>query len=107
MEDVLLSGHRVPAEAEAAALLVVSELVTNAVRHTRGPCALDVTWAPDGIDIDVTDTSSTPPRLRPLDPSGAEGGYGWRIVRTLASEVAVRPVRGNGKTVHAHVPLSA
>ncbi|NXY94801.1 ATP-binding protein [Streptomyces sp. BR123] len=102
--DALASGHPVTPDMRDAVLLVASELVTNAVRHTDGPCCLDVSWAGDGIDVDVTDSSPQPPRLRTADPAGATGGYGWPLVRRLASEVDVHLTSGSGKTIHAHVP---
>ncbi|WP_037887463.1 ATP-binding protein [Streptomyces sp. NRRL S-87] len=104
VDEALATGHGLPADAQDAVLLVVSELVTNAVRHTPGPCNLEMAWAGDGIDIDVTDTSPEPPRLRPQDPAGSGDGYGWRLVNRLASDVDVRPTREGGKTVHVHVP---
>ncbi|MEV7416334.1 ATP-binding protein [Streptomyces sp. NPDC089919] len=104
LDEVLRAGHPVPVAAQDAALLVASELVANAVRHTPGPCTLDVSWGRGGIDIDVTDPSPEAPRLRRADRAGAGGGYGWPLVRRLATEVAVRPTGSGGKTVHAHLP---
>ncbi|MFF2198750.1 ATP-binding protein [Streptomyces sp. NPDC058157] len=101
--DSAASGRPVPASVREAALLVASEMVTNAVRHTRGPCTLELAWAHGGLDIDVTDTSPHPPSARPPDLTGG-GGFGWPLVNLLASQVAVRPAAGGGKTVHAHVP---
>ncbi|NXY95436.1 ATP-binding protein [Streptomyces sp. BR123] len=104
VDDAANVGHVLPESVEHDALLVASELVANAVRHTGGLCLLDVTWADDGIDIDVTDSSPHPPRLRPPVPAGAVGGYGWPLVNRLASHVEVRPTSAGGKTIHAHLP---
>ncbi|MFH7594618.1 ATP-binding protein [Streptomyces racemochromogenes] len=101
--DGVAGGRMVSEFVREAALLVASEMVTNAIRHTRGPCTLQLAWAGDGVDIDVTDSSPHPPRARPPDPSGG-GGFGWPLVNLLASEVEVRPAAAGGKTVHAHVP---
>ncbi|MCX5195517.1 ATP-binding protein [Streptomyces sp. NBC_00249] len=94
----------VPPVALDATLLVISELVTNAVRHTAGGCALDLQVRPDGVDVDVTDTSNADPRPRPPDRRG-EGGWGWHLVNRLGTDVEIRhhAVRG-GKTIHVHVP---
>ncbi|MFF4368203.1 ATP-binding protein [Streptomyces sp. NPDC001594] len=104
LDDVLACGHRVPQTVQDAALVVVSELVANALRHTRGPCTLDLGWAPEGgIDIDVTDTSPQQPRARTPDPGGRAGGWGWPLVHHLATGVEVRPTTTGGKTIHAHM----
>jgi anti-sigma regulatory factor (Ser/Thr protein kinase) len=103
IDEALLAGLTVRRRDEEDALLVTCELVTNAVRHTRGPCSLDLAVRHDGIDIDVTDHSPEPPRPRAPDPSGALGGYGWLLVSRLADDLSVRPVDGDGKTVHAHI----
>ncbi|MFF5446499.1 ATP-binding protein [Streptomyces sp. NPDC012888] len=104
--DTALHAGRPLADTTAdAALLLISELVSNAVRHTHGPCSLDLALTDTGVDIDVTDSSPVPPRPRPADTSGEGGGFGWNIVNTLAGEVSVRPAAEGGKTVHVHMPL--
>ncbi|MFD7258230.1 ATP-binding protein [Streptomyces sp. NPDC059874] len=106
-EFLAASAHRGPAFAPIAldaALLVISELVTNAVRHTSGGCALDLHLRPDGVDVDVTDSSNAEPQLRRPDGRG-EGGWGWHLVNRLGTDVEIRhhgPRRG--KTIHVHVP---
>ncbi|MFJ4776627.1 ATP-binding protein [Streptomyces sp. NPDC088762] len=80
-------------------LLVVSELVTNAVRHAPGPLVLGLGLVPDGIGITVRDTNSSPPRARTPDQTG---GRGWPIVQSLARRVRVVP-HSDGKTVHAEL----
>ncbi|MEV7520413.1 ATP-binding protein [Streptomyces sp. NPDC091371] len=85
------------------ALLVISELVTNAVRHTSGGCALDLRLRPEGVDVEVTDSSSAEPRPRRPDQKG-EGGWGWHLVNRLATEVEIRHHgEQGGKTIHVHV----
>lgn len=83
----------------ADAVLVVSELVTNAVRHTRGPCLLTLTVDGESLDIAVTDHSEDMPDVhRP--PSGDQrGGFGLEIMRHLGDSIKVVP-RIGGKTVH-------
>jgi anti-sigma regulatory factor (Ser/Thr protein kinase) len=80
-------------------LLVVSELVTNAVRHAPGPLALELGLVPGGVAVAVRDSSPSPPRSRNPDPTG---GHGWSIVRRLSRSVHVAP-RPDGKTVHAEL----
>ncbi|MFI6146989.1 ATP-binding protein [Streptomyces sp. NPDC051109] len=87
-----------------AALLVISELVTNAVRHTSGDCVLELRRTSDGgLDVDVSDTSSAEPRpRRPAQPG--EGGWGWHLVNRLGTEVGVRHHgEQRGKTIHVHL----
>ncbi|MFE5489356.1 ATP-binding protein [Streptomyces virginiae] len=85
------------------ALLLISELVTNAVRHTSGGCLLEVRLASDGIDIEVTDTSDAEPEPRRPDRRG-EGGWGWHLVNRLGSDVGIRHHAAGGKTIHVRVP---
>ena len=89
--------------ARADVLLVVSELVTNAVRHAPGPLTLCLAPAPGTVQVTVCDTSPTPPRPRPGDLDGGTGGFGWPIVQRLAHRVEVLP-RPGGKEIRALLP---
>ncbi|MGW6689981.1 ATP-binding protein [Streptomyces sp. NPDC054961] len=80
-------------------VLVVSELVTNAVRHAPGPLVLELALVPGGIGIAVRDTSSRLPHARTPDLTG---GRGWRIIQSLARQVSVVPLR-DGKTVRVEL----
>ncbi|MFB7244076.1 ATP-binding protein [Streptomyces populi] len=92
----------VPRETAEAVMLVVSELVTNVVRHARGRlCSLDLEDMGHGVGISVSDDDPDPPRPRHLDLTG-RGGFGWPLVRRLSSELTVLS-RPDGKTVHAVV----
>ncbi|MEU3050801.1 MULTISPECIES: ATP-binding protein [unclassified Streptomyces] len=74
-----------------AVLLVVSELVANAVRHTAaGWWRLGLTAGPEALVVSVDDCSPLPPVAREPDLSGG-GGFGWHMVRSLAHAVEVRP----------------
>ncbi len=61
--------HPIAAEAADTVVLVVSELVTNALRHGGGTYALYLSAHPDGIEVAVHDRSPRPPR--PARPSRA------------------------------------
>ncbi|MEW2162832.1 ATP-binding protein [Streptomyces sp. NPDC007084] len=94
--------RQVPREAAEAVSLVVSELVTNVVRHARGRlCSVDLRYVGHGVGISVSDDDPEPPRQRRLDLTG-KGGFGWPLVRRLSSELTVL-ARADGKTVHAVV----
>lgn len=79
--------------------VVVSELVTNALRHGGPPVALEVEDVGDGVVVAVEDQSGRQPV--PWD-AGAddEHGRGLLLVDRLARETGVRP-RPPGKTVWA------
>ncbi|MFJ8769785.1 ATP-binding protein [Streptomyces clavifer] len=89
------------AEAADAVVLVVSELVTNALRHGGGSCTLDLTARPDSIDVAVHDNSPKTPRTRTPDLYGGTGGFGWPMVNRLARTTTVTPQKTGGKTVSA------
>lgn len=92
-------------EQDAAGVeLVVSELVTNAVRHARGTrCTLELRALPESIVIAVSDADRRPPHERTPDLLDGTGGFGWPMVRRLARSVAVTAEPG-GKTVRAVMP---
>ncbi|NBE53238.1 ATP-binding protein [Streptomyces boluensis] len=84
-----------------SALLVVSELVTNATRHGQGCCRLRLSVdARDQLVVEVHDSGRGHPRLRPHSPS-AEGGRGIALVEALSSRLLVVPDGDGGKTVRA------
>jgi anti-anti-sigma factor len=88
--------------ASDGAALVVTELVTNAVRHAGTPCRLDITSDEHGLRIAVRDQSPLPTPL--LDGSHLMNrGVGLRVVATLAHEWGVLP-HTDGKTVWALFP---
>lgn len=65
------------------ALLVTSELVTNAYRHARSESRLSVRCDDDRVRIEVRDRGSGDVTLRPLD-AGRTDGRGLHIVDALA-----------------------
>jgi anti-sigma regulatory factor (Ser/Thr protein kinase) len=91
------------AEAADTVVLVVSELVTNALRHGGGTCTLDLTAHPDSIEVAVHDPSPQTPRMRTPDLNGGTGGFGWPMVNRLARATAVTRRASGGKTVTAFV----
>ncbi|MFE6757987.1 ATP-binding protein [Streptomyces sp. NPDC057684] len=84
--------------------LVVSELITNAVRHACSTsCSLHLRAGADVITVEVADADPTPPQERNPDLAGGTGGFGWAMVRTLARATSVsRSIKG--KTVRAELP---
>ncbi|MFE9404259.1 ATP-binding protein [Streptomyces sp. NPDC006530] len=83
-----------------AVVLVVSELLGNAVRHTeRGDWILCLRSQGAVLTADVQDTSTAPPAPRRPDLA-AGGGMGWHIAEDLTSSLDVLP-HAHGKTVRA------
>ncbi|MGW0786058.1 ATP-binding protein [Streptomyces sp. NPDC002913] len=81
-------------------LLIVSELVTNAVRHAPGPSTLTLTTTIGVLDIAVTDCSCTLPSPRTPDLSDGTGGMGLHIAEDLGADVFTEAL-ADGKCVHA------
>jgi anti-sigma regulatory factor (Ser/Thr protein kinase) len=71
---------------ESVAALLISELVTNAIRHEAGPTiVLDVSRACGRLRVDVHDTSDDLPT--PMEvPADGEAGRGLMLVATLSDE---------------------
>ncbi|MFE9851604.1 ATP-binding protein [Streptomyces sp. NPDC005576] len=84
-------------------LLLVSELVTNAIRHAGGVSALRFAADRCALQIKVSDQSSAHPQDRTPDLTGRTGGFGWPMIRRLAHDVQVRSREGGGKIVVATV----
>ncbi|HVE69171.1 MAG TPA: ATP-binding protein [Solirubrobacteraceae bacterium] len=105
--DAVLA-ERLPAHAVAELRLVVSELVTNAVRHgldRGGAVELTVNVTGDVARIDVTDGGEgfRPPQ-RPPEPADV-GGWGLVVVDRLASRWGVESAPST--RVWAEVPLAS
>nr|WP_241841350.1 ATP-binding protein [Streptomyces sp. CB01883] len=77
--------------------LLVSELVTNALRHTRGPLRLNLRWEAGRLLCEVEDTESTDPVRVAADPD-AEGGRGAELIDMLADAWGSKRT-ATGKTV--------
>ncbi|MBK3629072.1 ATP-binding protein [Streptomyces sp. MBT49] len=90
-------------------LLVVSELVTNALRHGGGLAGFETTPVADGIRVSVHDHSDEVPAAVPApDPGRAGhrvGGYGWPLVVRLAREIVIDRLPTGGKTISVLMPI--
>jgi anti-sigma regulatory factor (Ser/Thr protein kinase) len=92
-------------------ILVVSELVTNAVRHGGGIAGFDVALTPEGVRLSVRDHSAAVPvglHGGPgVLPRAHEGnGYGWPLINRLSNEVDIERRASGGKTISVLVPLT-
>ncbi|MET7368236.1 SpoIIE family protein phosphatase [Streptomyces sp. NPDC005566] len=90
------------AELEDSTVLIVSELVTNAVRYATGPIELRLI-RDQALTCEVTDDSSTAPHLRRALDSD-EGGRGLYITAQLTDRWGSRR-RRRGKTIWAEQDL--
>jgi anti-sigma regulatory factor (Ser/Thr protein kinase) len=98
-----LRAWGVAAHADAV-LLIVSELVTNALVHTEGPVRMDLTLVGNRMRIAVADAS---PRT-PVKPTSigweATGGRGLLLVEAMSAAWGTVPVSG-GKQVWSELVL--
>ncbi|MFF6918199.1 ATP-binding protein [Streptomyces sp. NPDC012466] len=96
-------------DALSDALLVVSELTTNAILHGGGVTDFQVDVDGPGVRVSVSDRSDALPVTAPrTDAHGRlrHGGHGWPIVCRLARDVRVSDLPAGGKCITAVVPLS-
>ena len=100
LEDVLAG---MPAATVDTALLLTSEVVTNATAHGGGLVTLTVDLDGEGLRVEVCDES--PRRPVPREESLlAEGGRGLHIVDALAADWGARPDK-RGKKVWFRLPV--
>nr|WP_246890553.1 ATP-binding protein [Streptomyces sp. LBUM 1480] len=85
-------------------LLVVSELVTNALVHTDGRVRLDLTLLADRLRVAVADSSPRTPAKPTVIGWEATGGRGILLVEAVSTAWGTVPVSG-GKQVWAEIPL--
>jgi len=83
--------------------IVVTELVENAVRHSRSACDVTVELASDTLTIGVGDRGRRPPRLQRPAPLTA-GGRGLLLVDRISRRWGYAPT-WDGKVVWADVPV--
>lgn len=83
-------------------LLLVSEMVTNAVRYAAPPVRLEISAGDQDVVVAVCDGSPQPPaRREPCDE--AEGGRGMLLVDMLTDDHGVRSDPPAGKAVWARL----
>ncbi|MGW7544886.1 ATP-binding protein [Streptomyces sp. NPDC054770] len=97
------------AEALDDALLVTSELTTNAILHGGGITGFDIDVEGCVLKVSVSDRSDEiPVAERAVDERDRwrAGGRGWPIVCRLARDVEVAGLPCGGKRITAVVPLA-
>jgi PAS domain S-box-containing protein len=91
-------------EAADTAGLVLSEVVTNAIRYAPGPIDVTMTHSAGVLRIDVADNAhDLGPRRPPATVEqlrvDAEGGRGLFLVEALSQRWGTTPIAGDGKLV--------
>ncbi|MER7563655.1 ATP-binding protein [Streptomyces sp. NPDC097941] len=84
--------------------LLVSELITNAIRHGTGPPLVRLTWNGRLLRIAVSDHSDRRPHRR-ATRNTEPGGFGLQLLERIALRWGVTP-RNPGKTVWAELGLT-
>ncbi|MEW2401605.1 ATP-binding protein [Streptomyces sp. NPDC046862] len=114
---LILALHDLPQLTDAAEL-AATELVANAVLHTKGPAAIRLRWSDPVLRIGVWDSDPTPPTPAPrtdaaLTPA-LESGRGLTLVEGCSDKwgwfalgTATQPPDGNGKFVWCELARAA
>ncbi|MBG0851612.1 SpoIIE family protein phosphatase [Streptomyces spinoverrucosus] len=91
-------------EAADAVLLVVSELVTNALVHTQGPIGLNLTLGENRVRVAVSDASPRAPAKPVIVDWESTGGRGLLLVEAVSESFGSVPVAG-GKQVWSEIQV--
>ena len=97
----VLTDWGLETEAGEPALLVATELLTNAMEHGRAPIRLTVALAAECVRVEVHDAAADPPQQQPHD-LWAPRGRGLQLVDGLSRRWGWSPDAA-GKTVWADV----
>jgi anti-sigma regulatory factor (Ser/Thr protein kinase) len=98
-----LAAWEVDADVAETAVLLATELVTNAVRHGRGRICLRMRRACHAMYVEVDDDGSALPDRRHAEDDD-EGGRGLQLVEALSEAWGTRPL-DHGKSVWCSMKL--
>jgi len=84
--------------------LIVSELVTNALKYAPGPVLMELRLTGAGVEIVVGDSNPALPSAQPTDP-GRVGRHGLEIVRAVAQDLDIQRLE-LGKRITARIALT-
>lgn len=86
-------------------LLLVSEVVTNAVLHARTEIRLGIGWNGDAVRVEVADHSPLAATPRPFSEM-ATTGRGMQMVDQVADTWGLRPV-DDGKVIWFELTMTS
>jgi anti-sigma regulatory factor (Ser/Thr protein kinase) len=86
------------------AVLLVSELATNAVLHARSEFGVCVSHEGDRVRVEVSDDNSRLPSFVTV-PDDANSGRGLLLLQTVSGSWGVES-HGSGKTIWFEMPVS-
>ncbi|WP_172383886.1 ATP-binding protein [Streptomyces sp. MNP-20] len=93
---VILAVHGLGGVVDVAELLA-TELVSNAVRHTKGPVSFRLLWADGVLRIGAWDADPTPPAPTPRPaPLDLEDGRGLDLIRCCSDTWGWHPLPKEG-----------
>ncbi|MFE9808925.1 ATP-binding protein [Streptomyces sp. NPDC005227] len=96
-------------EAVIDLLLVVSELVTNAIRHGDGLAGFAAAPTDGGVRLEVRDRSDIVPTQAygtgEIPQHRQANGYGWPLIIRLSRDITIEPCPDGGKSIRVFVPL--
>ncbi|MFC7493025.1 MULTISPECIES: response regulator [unclassified Nocardioides] len=88
------------------AMLVVSELATNALTHAESSYRVRLTAVGPALRIEVEDDGTGTPEPQPLTET-EEHGRGLHLVGALAASWGMESVESGGKRIWAELPLAS
>ncbi len=102
--EPLLHDWQLPAARREETVVVLNELVANALVHGGGPVTLRLRRSDRRLVVEVSDSRPVPPRRLVAD-SDAEHGRGIAMVDVLSSRWGIRPTE-QGKAVWAELDVA-
>lgn len=91
------------------ALIVATELTTNAMLHGGGVAGFEVALDDEVVRLSVCDHSrELPAPKHHVDGRGVmrPGGHGWPLICRLTRDITISELRTGGKRITAVVPLT-